>query len=129
MPDGYLLCFDFGLRYIGCALGQTITSTARPLKTIGAKAGKPEWPILDELFKTWQPVYTLVGLPLNMDDSESDMSIAARRFARQLERRYTVHVEMVDERLSSKEADWRAADDRHAVSAQVIAETWLNQRR
>jgi putative Holliday junction resolvase len=135
MPDGYLLCFDLGLKYIGVATGQTVSNSAGPLTTLSATTGKPDWSALHEIFATWKPVYVLIGLPLNMDDTESDMSQAARKFARSLEARYGCKATLVDERLSSVEADdrddtfYQHSGDRHAMSAVVIAETWLNQRR
>ncbi len=79
------------------------------------------------LVREWRPVRLLVGLPLNMDDSESEMSARAREFAAEIERRTRVTTELVDERLTTREAT--AAGGGHALAAVLIAETWLNQRR
>ena len=134
--DGYVLAFDFGLKHIGVALGQTITRSASELATLRAKHGKPNWQEVAKLISTHTPLYTLVGLPLNMDDSESDMSLRTREFAAELERRYEVKVELVDERLTSREAaDIARQNDSqkvsknsstHEIAACLIAETWLN---
>ena len=137
--SGYLLAFDFGLKHIGIAVGQTVTGTANPLQTLKARNGKPDWDDLAALVGQWQPGLLLVGLPLNMDDTESDMSQRARRFAVALSRRTGIEHEMVDERLSSFAAKEITSGDSHRISghglaahsiaAALIAETWLNQRR
>ncbi|MDB3885077.1 Holliday junction resolvase RuvX, partial [Porticoccaceae bacterium] len=69
-----------------------------------AQNGKPQWLEIDALITQWKPNLVLVGLPLNMDDTESELSARARKFARRLEGRFNVQVEMVDERLTSQEA-------------------------
>jgi putative holliday junction resolvase len=123
----YILAFDFGLRHIGVAAGQTVTGTASPLTTLRAREGKPRWPEVVQLVRDWNPCRLLVGLPLNMDDTESTMSEQARRFAAELERRTGVAAELVDERLTTREA--AQAGGEHAHAAALIAETWLNAQR
>ncbi|MCB1683547.1 MAG: Holliday junction resolvase RuvX, partial [Pseudomonadales bacterium] len=103
-PTGYVLAFDFGLRFIGVACGQTITGTASPLTTLKARDGQPDWSVLQSIVAEWRPVLLLVGLPLNMDDTESGMSERARAFATSLERRTNTPVALVDERLTSRSA-------------------------
>ena len=125
MREICVLAFDFGLRHIGLAVGQSVTRTANRLTTLRANAGIPVWPALDDVVVEWQPDLMIVGLPLNMDDSESAMSERARQFAERLRKRYDARVELVDERLSSFEAKQIDPDDDHAVAAQLIAETWL----
>ncbi len=127
-----VLAFDYGLGHIGCAVGQSLTGTARPLAVLKARQGQPDWSAVEKLIGEWRPDTLLVGLPLNMDDSEGALCVAARRFARRLHGRFGVPVLMVDERLSSREAKARAGhresyrdapvDD---IAAQVILETWL----
>ncbi len=124
--DGYVLAFDFGLRHIGVACGQTVTGTASPLTTLPARDGTPDWPAVLEVIRGWQPVTLVVGLPLNMDDTESEMSARARRFAASLERRSGIPTVLVDERLTSRAA--RAQNGDHAVAAVLIAQTWLGER-
>lgn len=122
-----VLAFDFGLKHIGVASGQTLTASATPLTTIAARGGDPDWKNVRELVAEWRPAVLLVGLPLNMDGTESDMSARARRFAGKLARETGVTVELVDERLSSFEARHLDPDDNHAVAAALIARTWLDQ--
>ncbi|HTO59422.1 MAG TPA: Holliday junction resolvase RuvX, partial [Pseudomonadales bacterium] len=76
----------------------------------------------------WRPDVLLVGLPLNMDDTKSEMSERAERFAKQLARRFDRTVELVDERLTSFEARGLSPDidAQHAIAARLIAETYLN---
>ncbi|MGD8418524.1 MAG: Holliday junction resolvase RuvX [Pseudomonadales bacterium] len=122
-PVGSVLAFDYGEKHIGVAVGQTVTRTASPLETIA----RADWAAVDRLVNEWRPSRLLVGLPLNMDDTESDMSARARRFAAELERRTGLPVALVDERLTSY-ASRGVADLRnvHAAAAALIAETWLN---
>jgi putative Holliday junction resolvase len=124
LQPGYVLAFDFGLASIGVAAGQTVTGTASPLITLRASNGKPRWPQLMDLVRTWHPVKLLVGLPLNMDDTESDMSCRARAFAAILQRHTGIDTELVDERLTTREAVQQGGN--HALAAALIAETWLN---
>lgn len=133
MGDGYVLAFDFGMRHIGVAVGQTITGTASPLLTLRAEQGKPDWPAVDDLVAEWRPQRLLVGLPLNMDDSDSEMAARARAFAARLQSRAGIRVTLVDERLTSRAAREKAPPARsrrasrasHQRAAVLIAETWL----
>ena len=98
--------------------------------TVDAEDGRPRWRQLDELIHAWRPARLVVGLPVNMDGTPSEMSANARGFGARLTARYALAVEYVDERLSTFEAISRGADaaDSHAAAAQVIAETWLAKR-
>jgi len=127
MSAGYVLAFDFGLRHIGIAVGQPVTNTASPLTTLTAANGTPKWPEVRALIEEWQPTTLLVGLPLNMDDSESDMSALARGFANNLKRRFKLPVELVDERLTTYAAQRVDPDRAHEVAAVLIAQTWLGE--
>jgi putative Holliday junction resolvase len=123
-----VLAFDFGLRWIGVAAGQSVTRTATPAATLRGRAGTPRWVEVDALVGQWRPTQLLVGLPLNMDGTESEMSERARDFARTLEARYGIATALVDERLTSFEARGVESDEaaRHAVAARIIAESWLS---
>jgi len=138
-----LLGFDYGLRRIGVAVGQELTGTASALTTLSNSDSGPDWLVITRLIKEWQADALVVGIPLNMDDSEHEMTHAARRFARQLQGRYGLPVYEADERLSSMEAEQvmiaqnirspnrkrqqhRARIDREA--AQIILQTWLNEQ-
>jgi putative Holliday junction resolvase len=104
MPGQTFLGFDFGSRHLGIAVGSSATGTARPLDSAPVRAGIPDWATVDRLVKEWQPAALIVGLPLNMDDSENDMTRAARKFGHRLHARYNLPVHWVDERLTSVDA-------------------------
>ncbi len=127
-PPVTVLAFDFGLRNIGVATGQAITHTASEIATVRARDGVPDWNVVDALVRQWRPDALLVGLPLNMDDTESEMSTRAKSFAKKLRLRYRLTVNLVDERLTSFEARGISGDldARHAIAARLIAETYLN---
>lgn len=131
------MAFDYGLKSIGCAVGQTLTGSASPVAVLKARDGQPDWQALQEEITRWKPSLLLVGLPLNMDGSESEFCLRARKFARRLQGRFGLTVKMVDERLSSREAKTRG--ERHGkdahnyrknpvddLAAQIILETWLS---
>ena len=124
------LVFDFGLRHIGVAVAERQTRLARPLTTIGARDGVPHWQVLSALVVEWRPATLVVGEPLNMDGTSSEMSALARAFGTRLAKRYALPVEFADERLSSFEAAARGVDAAaiHAAAAQAIAETWLSSQ-
>ncbi len=71
-----LLCFDFGTKRIGVAVGQSITKTANPLKTVKNSNNKPDWNDIEQLIKEWQPDALVVGIPLNMMDEVQEMTVA-----------------------------------------------------
>jgi putative Holliday junction resolvase len=129
-----VLGFDFGTARIGVAVGQTLTATASPLVTLEARGTRPDWPPIDRLVEEWRPVALLVGLPRNMDGSDSEMTALAARFMRQLQSRYGLPTHGVDERLTTFEAVQRLSEaglshDRQRqqldqVAAQLIIETW-----
>lgn len=101
---GNYVCFDFGLKRFGVAVGSELLQTASELKPISAKDGIPDWAIIEKLVDTWQPKGFIVGLPLNMDGSKSEMCVRATKFGKRLKGRFNKPVEMMDERLSSFEA-------------------------
>ena len=123
-----ILAFDFGLSRIGVATGQSVTRTATALTTVRARRGEPAWTDIDALVREWRPDLLIVGLPLNMDSTESEMSERASAFADVLRQRYSIAVNLVDERLTSFEARGLSAveDERHAIAARLIAETFLS---
>src|ERR1700686_1388630 len=99
-----VLAFDFGLKRIGIACGDTLTRCAapRPAATVGR--GGPDWQGLPRDGCALAAGLLVVGAPYNAAGGEGDMSAAARRFAAELERRFALPVHLVDERFSSLEA-------------------------
>ena len=107
MGDKSVLGFDYGTKSIGIAIGQEITASARPLLSIKAVDGIPKWEEIGALIKEWQPDLVVVGLPLNMDGTEQEMTQRARKFANRLSGRFGVKVETQDERLTTADAKAR----------------------
>lgn len=100
-----VLAFDFGTRYIGVATGDSETRIAHALASLEAKRGSVRMAAIEPLVREWRPQRLVVGLPLALDGTEQEMSGRARRFARQLEARFGLPVDLVDERLSSASAE------------------------
>jgi putative Holliday junction resolvase len=127
------LGFDYGTRKIGVAVGQTQTGTATPLETLLPVQQKPDWTRITQLIEEWQPEALVVGLPLDVDDSETDATAPARRFSRQLEGRFGLKVHLADERFTSFEARDRLGhkakkiEAYDAVAAKLILETWFDE--
>ena len=137
LPRGYILGFDFGLRRIGVAVGQTETDTASSLETV-SHGREPDWVAIDRLVNEWKPSTLLVGLPLGPGGEETNMSKAARRFGATLQKRFSLELAYADERLSSRAARDRFVEQRasgslrrkdasqlDAMAAQIILENWL----
>ncbi|MEX2488322.1 MAG: Holliday junction resolvase RuvX [Pseudomonadales bacterium] len=126
--EGLVMGFDFGTRRIGIAVGQKLTGTATAVATIYARDGTPDWAEIEQIVDEWEPGLFVVGLPLNMDDTESDMSLRATKFARRLSGRFNIPYVTMDERLSSFEAAEHEADgdEIDSMAARLILETWLN---
>ena len=95
-----VLGFDFGKKQIGIATGQTVTHTSSALTIVKAKNGVPNWISLDKIIMDWEPDIFVVGLPLNMDLTEGDLSQESRKFALSLQNRFGRKAEMMDERLT-----------------------------
>ena len=99
-----VLAFDFGLKRIGIASGDTLTRQAAPRAAVAMLAGGPDWQSIEREVKALGPAMLVVGAPYNAQGSEGTLLAAARRFAAELERRFTLPVQLVDERFSSLEA-------------------------
>ena len=133
-----LLGFDFGMKNIGVAVGQELTHTASPLTVIKAREGIPNWEHIQALLDEWRPQKLIVGLPLNMDGTEQEMTAAARRFGNRLNGRFHLPVDWQDERLTTFEAldqlgiqskmQSNKRDDVDRISAQLILQSWLNEQ-
>jgi putative Holliday junction resolvase len=100
-----VLSFDYGLRRIGVAVGNTLTGTAEALTTIAAEDGRPDWRAIDRCVAEWRPAAIVAGVPYNMAGRDARLSTAALRFAGELGDRYGIEVHRVDERLTSREAE------------------------
>ncbi|MBF6057812.1 Holliday junction resolvase RuvX [Thiomicrorhabdus heinhorstiae] len=125
--DGVVFGFDFGLKRIGVAVGQTITQTASPEAIVASKNGKPDWDHITKLFEKWQPKAIVVGLPMRLDGSEQALTQPARKFGQRLSGRYHCPLFFIEEQLSSIEAESRDLKNRHIDdhAAQILLENWL----
>lgn len=130
-----ILGFDFGKKYIGVAVGQELTGSASPLGSIRAKDGIPNEAELTRFVKEWLPDYLVVGLPLNMDGSEQQLTRDARKFGNRLSNKFALKVEFQDERLTTADAKERLfaeggyrnlkKDNIDAESARLIIESYF----
>lgn len=130
------LCFDFGLKRFGVATGNTLLQQGQPLEPIKAKDGIPDWDRIEQLVEEWKPEAFIVGLPLNMDGSENEMCLRAKKFGKRLKGRFNRQVHLMDERLSSYEAKSRVMESNKGAvdfghysvdgqAASLILETWF----
>lgn len=138
-PPEVVMGLDFGLRRLGVASGDTLTRTARPLASVAVTDRSPDWPALERLVREWGPARFVVGIPYNAEGGDSPLTVAVRRFAAEVGRRFQRPVELLDEHLTSVEAGERlkarrASGERrrrvtHAdidpVAAAVLLEQWL----
>ena len=96
-----ILAFDFGLKRIGVAIGNTMICQAKPLSVITATANEPKFAAIESLIREWGASRIVVGLPSHPDGTEHEMSARCRRFANQVHGRFNLPVDLVDERYSS----------------------------
>ncbi len=137
LKDFTVLGFDFGLRHIGVAVGQTVTGTAHALASLKARNGTPVWEEIAALISQWQPRALIVGVPIGLDGSEQSITQAARKFAEQLHEHTQLPVHLVDERFTTLEAKQHlferggsralSKDNIDGWSAKIITENGLKQ--
>ncbi len=138
MSNQTILGFDYGKARIGVAVLNTLTGLATPQTTIYAKDGVPDWLGLSKLLKEWQPARLVVGMPRKLDGTESAMQAPILAFIAQLTARYALPIDVVNEQLSSREAEQRLKLARQAgrkrkitkeqidqVAATIILENWM----
>ena len=131
-----LMGFDFGLARIGVAVGETETRLAQALTVVCGEANAQRFGEIANLLAEWKPQHLVVGLPSSLEGEETEMSARCRRFANQLNGRFGLPVSLVDERLSSAEAEtmlrelkmgWRERKQHlDALAAQRILQSFLD---
>ena len=119
------LGFDFGARRVGVAAGNSLTRSARPLRTVAAE-GDARFAAIAALIAEWQPDALVVGVPFHPDGAEHENTRRARRFGRQLNGRFQLPVHEVDERYTTTEARAAGAADVDAASAAIILDQYLH---
>ena len=126
-----ILAFDFGTKHIGVAVGQTVTRTSSPLIVLNvAREGKEIWNTISNLIDEWKPDQLLVGKPLNMDGTPSEMMKKVDPFFKKLQKISSIPCELVDERLTSFEAKHLmqvdSKDDRiDDLAAKIFLDNWI----
>ena len=124
-----ILAFDFGTKKIGIAVGQTITKSSSPLAVVFNKDNRINWDQILEIINEWQPQLMLIGKPLNMDGTDSDIMKTVNNFFKKLNKTTNIPCEYVDERLTSFEARQNLSEiktglvDAHA--AKILIDHWL----
>jgi len=129
-----VMAFDFGTQKIGIAVGQTQTLTSTPLTELRASNGQPDWQQVEALLAEWQPDLFVVGVPVQMDGTEFDLTQRARKFGQRLHGRFGKPWLPMDERLTSFEAreQSRAAPGRKgsalvdSLAANLILQSWFS---
>jgi len=131
VESGTVLAFDFGERRIGIAVGEHLINSANPLTTIDNESNEVRFATITQLINEWQPKLLVVGLPLSLDGSETEVTQLCKKFARRLNGRFNLPVIMIDERYSSTEASQMLNESgikgraQKAMLDQVAAQTIL----
>ena len=102
MPEAItVMAFDYGIRRIGVAIGNSLTQTSQALPVITQTQTSQGFEAIQKLLVEWQPARLAVGLPVHPDGAEHVMTAKARRFGQQLQGRFALPVAWVDERYTS----------------------------
>lgn len=97
------LAFDYGEKRIGVATGNSYMASTQALTILNCANDQPNWPEIEKLINEWQSEAFVVGLPLNMDNSEQLITQKAKKFGNRLHGRFGLPIFFHDERLSSAE--------------------------
>jgi putative Holliday junction resolvase len=122
-----VLGFDFGLKRIGVAVGNTLLKQAQPLTIITAATNDAKFAAIAELMQAWQPTRCIAGLPRHPDGAEHEMTVRCRRFANQLHGRFGVPVVLVDERYSSAVIPQKRGELIDAQAAAIILQQYFDE--
>jgi putative Holliday junction resolvase len=119
--------FDFGLKRIGIAVGNTVIRQAQPLTVIEAPTNDGRFAAIAALVAEWRPVLCVVGLPTHPDGAEHEMTVRCRRFANQLHGRFGIATVLVDERYSSAVIPGRRGELIDAQAAAIILQQYFDE--
>lgn len=125
MPD-IVFGFDFGVKRIGIAMGNTLTGQAQPLSIVDAVDNATRFKLIGALIDEWRPARLVVGEPRHPDGAEHNMTLRARRFANQLNGRFNLPVELVDERYSSAVIPAKRGERIDAKAAAIILQQYFD---
>ena len=118
--------FDFGIKRIGIAMGNTLTGQAQPLAVVKAIDNAARFKQIGELIAHWRPARLVVGEPLHPDGAEHEMTLRCRRFANQLHGRFGLPVTLVDERYSSAVIQAKRGEIIDAKAAAIILQQYFD---
>jgi putative holliday junction resolvase len=121
-----VLAFDFGLKRIGVAVGNTMLRLAQPLTVISSATNEARFAAIEVLLAQWRPQRCVVGLPMHADGVEHEMSARCRRFANQLSGRFGVLTVLVDERYSSAVLQQKRGQVVDAQAAAIILQHYFD---
>ena len=119
--------FDFGIKRIGVAMGNTMIGQASPLAVIRGEDNATRFGAIAALIDKWGPTKLIVGLPLHPDGAEHEMTARCRRFANQLHGRFSIPVELVDERYSSAVIQAKRGEIIDDRAAAIILQQYFDQ--
>ena len=130
-----VLAFDFGMKRIGVAIGDTLSNSAKPLTTITAIDGIPNWDNITALIKDWDADTLIIGMPYNHDGSIQDITHSAKKFYNRIKSKYALPTHFIDERLTTKIAKIELAKlhknnySMDSMAATLILQSWLNEHQ
>lgn len=134
-----VLAVDYGRKRIGLALSDELGLTAQPLATLVRVNRQNDLRRLREACRTHGVTHIIVGHPLHMTGEAGEMANEAARFAARLQKEIGIGVELVDERLTSWEAEQTLAETKSSarrrrkplddVAAAVLLRDYLERTR
>ena len=135
--EGNVIGFDFGQKRIGVAVGNNISKTAQALITIDSSSNNQKFEAIQKIIEEWQPISIVVGVPFNVDGSEHKVTNLSKKFAKQLEQKYSLPTHLIDERFTSIEANHEIKDKKidlkkkklliDQIAAKIILQSYLDQ--
>lgn len=137
---GTVIAFDFGLKRTGVAVGNTLTGSATPECTLTGINDQPDWNGISKLIREWSPKQIVVGMPTELDGTDSPLTKRVIRFCNQLHGRYHLPVDQENEQFTSLEASQRLKQLRQSgrkkkvtkeevdrIAASIILESWMQK--
>ncbi len=121
----------------GFAIGNSITKNSTTYFSEKIASEQEALKFIENLIKEWDLKGIILGYPLNMDDTDSKLSLKVSKFKIACEQLFDIDVELEDERLTTWEAKEIMSDKNnltdkkttsHALAAKIILDTWLNKK-
>tara|TARA_B100001027_G_scaffold190349_1_gene144214 strand:- start:677 stop:1072 length:396 start_codon:yes stop_codon:yes gene_type:complete len=127
-----IVAFDYGEKKIGVAVGQTETNTSSPLQIIfNNNNNKVNWNKISFLLNEWKPDLVIIGKPLNMDGTDSEIMKKVEKFVKHLKTIYDAEYEYIDERLTTFEAKEILIENKSDIvdanAAKILIDNWFNK--